>query len=764
MPNVTSLQSDSRRHFQQACLELQQKLQAGEISTAEKVLTTRGELATDPDFVLALVLEEVRQRESMGQSVKTQEYLDRFPQLRNRLQETFRTRSKLNTYWLPATFALVWLIPLMPLLALNRWFLWEIAWSLAITSLFLTTRMLVARRGRIQAHDAPVAPDDASVELTTLLRDTVLYTAQATAPPATLGRLGQYDLLEMIGEGGMGVVYKSRHMIDGSIYALKTLKSGARTGEEVERFIREAREIAGLDHANIVRVFQPITQDNNVYYFTMAFMAGGSLARRRSEFALPHLAVALMAKVARAVHHAHDKGIIHRDLKPGNILLDDNNEPHVSDFGLAKRIDGEEPLTRTGAALGTMAYASPEQTRGDKDVSKLSDVWSLGVVLYELLTSQRPFGGDTNSAIKRSVQLADPEPPVSFCPEVDRVLSAIILKCLRADPAQRYASALALAMDLDHWLNGEPTEAVPENLCQRSWRWMRQRRGTLAGAAATLLLATGTAALGVWWPFNMDTAVSSSAADDEGERLAAEELERMQQELKTGEPMSLLGDDGLPRWNKRARMGTVTFARSHGSVRKCSLSSWEPALLELMPEPPASFVLRAKVLLANSDHTAQFGLCVAMAERGPANAREYYLCTLVLTMDHDPKDATQTLGCFRLIRAVPAFGTESYRKHDMRVAGISRDEHDLAFHVSGGRIEAKLDETPLGSISFEELCAATRFKLGLGVHLQLGSGAPVLPDEDNVGPLDFKSVLAIYSCDANADIRDITIQAYPAEP
>jgi serine/threonine-protein kinase len=409
----------------------------------------------------------------------------------------------------------------------------------------------------------------------------------ATALPLP-GRFAGYELEDKLGQGGMGVVYRARQVALNRTVAVKVLLSGPHGGSQAyARFRLEGEAVARLQHPNIIQIYG-FGELDGLPYFSMEYVAGGNLAQKLAAGPLSaRRAAELVLALARAMQAAHERQIIHRDLKPANILLTPDGIPKVSDFGLAKLLDAEEGLTQSETVLGTASYMAPEQAAGNaKAISRLTDVYALGAILYETLTGRPPFRAATRQGTLKLVESQHPVPASRLAPEVPLELEAICLKCLEKTPGRRYPSAAALADDLDRWLTGKPTLARPQRWPGRLGRVLR-RHPVMVGLALALVAAMVALS---WWDQPLQDVLRS-----------------LSQEQKVT-VMGPAGENAI----LRMRVGQETSAFSVAADGTYSVHSSDRCLLEVMPDPlHDSYCFRAQVRHELSDKFGEVGLYIA---------------------------------------------------------------------------------------------------------------------------------------------------------
>jgi predicted Ser/Thr protein kinase len=420
-----------------------------------------------------------------------------------------------------------------------------------------------------------------------------------------------YTVLGRLGAGGTGVVFRAREDVTGRVVALKLFHYPPFRAAVADRFHREVTAQARLRHPHIVAIYTAAVH-GGVPFIVMEYVSGGTLAERLQAGALtPAAAAALVEKVAGAVQAAHDYGVLHRDVKPSNILLPEEHRPLLADFGLAKIRDVDDDLTVTAAPLGTASYMSPEQAAGRGDaIGPATDVWGLGVVLYECVTGRRPFQGECASDTIRQVIEGRPAPPRAVRPDVPRELEAICLKCLSKNPAERYPTAAALAADLERFRQGRPVRARSRGRIH-GVLWAVRRRGPWG-----VLLFAYLASLWAVIPSDPAAPITLREAGEARESrptLSAEEgaLADYPSMLRRGQPVALIGASGLPRWYRHltppADAGIVETASGEAAFRSAA-----PSLVSLMPDVGGveRFTVTAEVRLLERSRVA--GACVGL--------------------------------------------------------------------------------------------------------------------------------------------------------
>jgi serine/threonine-protein kinase len=445
------------------------------------------------------------------------------------------------------------------------------------------------------------------------------------APAPRMPEVPGYELLEVLGRGGMGVVYKARQLGFNRVVALKMIRAGDGSTTDSGRFRVEAEAVARLRHPNIVQVYDTGEADGSPY-FSMEYLEGGALADRvRDEPLPPRRAAELVEALARAMQHAHAQGVIHRDLKPSNVLLGADGTPKVADFGLARLLDAEATRTASEVVLGTACYMAPEQAAGrSRDIGPATDIYGLGAILYCLLTGRPPFERGSWVTVLERVRTEEPTQPRRLRPDVDRDLEAVCLKCLEKEPARRYAGAGALADDLRRYLSAEPTQVRPPGRAGRAWRSAR-RHPWLCAAAVLLLLVAAAGPVAAYFLDPMRVPKDNAAA------------------LRRGRAVTLVPDRGPPRWSRWV-LGEEVPAPSPFHDGAFTISTTRLRLLELMPEMPAAgYRLSAEVRHDRRVTLDQVGLYFAFDTHRHDGQEEQTFCALTFN-DRAAADGTDRGG------------------------------------------------------------------------------------------------------------------------
>jgi serine/threonine protein kinase len=517
-------------------------------------------------------------------------------------------------------------------------------------------------------------------------------------PLVAEGNFGSFKFVHEIARGGMGVVWLALEVGLDRYVAVKTIREDRlNSGKDPSnRFLLEARATAQLRHANIVPVYAFGMHEGKLF-LAMQFLSGGSLSRQVTRLCQeePTVAVCLVEKVTRAVEFAHSRNVMHRDIKPANILLDEVGEPYISDFGLAKPLDTPSELTDPGDSVpGTPAYMSPEQAAGRAtEVGPTTDVWALGVVLFELLTGQRPFPGKLSHEVLNQIKFSEPISLRSLRPAIDGSLEAIILRCLRKDPKARYASAGALADDLRRWQLGEPTIACPEGWIARKARSVRPYAAYIAAAVITAIL------LGLFG-LRSGADVGRNSHEPPESRLIA-----INNRLASHQRTALLGDDGLPVWFHQL-LGNISLQQYPVAPGTLHLSTWERGLVELLPAPPASsFRFETEIHPDGMTATGESGIYFGCSPRETPRGPEYWFAQLTLG------DIKGNRLSFKYHRYQPETVTQRSENYEKQVrtkilpvppASEGIVYHQLAVEVTPGKVSVFCDRDLLTEIREED--------------------------------------------------------------
>ncbi|OWK38333.1 serine/threonine-protein kinase [Fimbriiglobus ruber] len=429
---------------------------------------------------------------------------------------------------------------------------------------------LMALRAKALADGNPLPASTAAIAL-------------ATSTPSSGESIGPYEILDVLGRGGMGIVYRARHRDINRVVALKTIPGVAPGRAELfARFRNEARAVAQLEHPNVVRI-HTFGEHQGVPYYSMEWLPGGTLARRIGETGLPFREAAeLVATLARAVGCAHDRHLVHRDLKPANVLFAADGTPKVTDFGLVKFLDETgDGLTQSDTALGTPNYMAPEQAAGrTSEIGPRTDVYALGAILYETLTGRPPFHGLAKLDVLRQILTGRISPPSTHRPDTPTALAAVCLKCLERRPADRYASARALADDLGRWLNDQKPLGPPGRVRRIARAVYRRRRALLAGVAGLFVVTgAGVAARHIAPPDPVIVPVVQEPPRTDPPEVLAE----IEAALDRGESVELIGATGAPRWSRwmEGEPDSRAAIEPNGEFRITTVN-W--GVLELLPD------------------------------------------------------------------------------------------------------------------------------------------------------------------------------------
>src|SRR5579883_3108907 len=568
--------------------------------------------------------------------------------------------------------------------------------------------------------------------------------AEVLPVPRLPAVFGPYLLLERIGQGGMGIVYKARQETLKRLVALKMIRAGSyASAEERLRFQREGEAIARIRHGHVVQIHD-FGEHEGQMYFSMELLEGGTLSSRLHKGPLPEREAAeLVRALAQAVAAAHEQEVVHRDLKPRNVLFAADGTAKITDFGLAKVLDSGSSVTCTDAIMGTPAYMAPEQVRGEGwKIGRATDVYALGVILYETLTGNLPFCGESRSQTLELVRTAEPELPSRRRPGLARDLEAICLKCLEKEPKQRYPSAAALAEDLQRWLDGQTIQARPMRCYHRALRKIRRNPATFTAIGVLIVLIVLLSSL----PYLLDP---------------QRKVERFQTRLRRGETVTLIGQTGGPAWSRwPLRPGALVTAGAGGNV--FTISAHDAALLQLLEDPQRSYRLTAQVRHDDGSRDSEVGLFFLHSEHDIASGRHHCFCTLTYN-DHEAlhpqAGQLSSLVSCKVCRAhVPTSGDQGNLAGEFFTPAALINPTETPWRELA--VEARSDEI---SVFWQGQCFAQLSRARIIAQFQVpklrwSNGKPVdlYPDlQPTFGP---RGALGLYVSNGKASFRHVVVQ------
>jgi eukaryotic-like serine/threonine-protein kinase len=551
-------------------------------------------------------------------------------------------------------------------------------------------------------EEATVPPRSPHDQPTTAVLGRDPSATTGSSPPTHIRYFGDYEILRELARGGMGVVFEARQVTLNRLVAIKMILAGQLATEtDIKRFYTEAEAAASLDHPGIVPIFE-VGQHEGQHYFSMGFVEGQSLAQRLAGGPLPaREAAGLMRRVSEAIEYAHRRGVIHRDLKPANVLLDRDGNPRVTDFGLARKIQGDSGLTGSGQTMGTPSYMPPEQASGMRGAAgPAADVYALGATLYALVTGRPPFQAATPMDTVLQVIDDEPVPPRRLNATIPRDLETICLKCLEKAPGKRYPSAAALADDLGRYLVGEPIVARPVTRSERAWKWVR-RRPVIASLVASVVVIGLLGLSGIIWQwreavaarFDAQSQATVARANAGAARVEAELANRRLYDVKMN-----MAQRAWEGWNPTLFLGSLDDQRpenQQGVDRRSfewyywrrKLASGHRTLKGNSPLLGVTFSPDGS-RLASADSDFMVQVWDVATGRNTMTLKGHNGTVTGVSFSHDGSRIASA-GADRSVRIWDATTGREIRK----IEGISHPAEGVAFSPDGSRIASGVDRT-----------------------------------------------------------------------